>query len=82
MPVYRDVAQNTGVLTGALYPLDIDIDDPAIVAEIVAMAETAIRQDECSLSPELSASPPAVSDRERRRAKDHHSVVMRQAVNF
>ena len=30
---------NTGVLTGALYPLDIDVDDPAIVDEIVAMAE-------------------------------------------
>ena len=39
MPVYRDDALNTGVLTGALYPLDIDIEDPAIVAEIVAMAE-------------------------------------------
>ena len=39
MPVYRDDAQNTGVLTGAVYPLDIDIEDAAIVAEIVAMAE-------------------------------------------
>ena len=39
MPVYRDVAQNTGVLTGLVYPLDIDVEDPAIVAEIVAMAE-------------------------------------------
>ena len=40
MPVYRDVAQNTGILTGALYPLDIDVEDPTIVTEIVAMAET------------------------------------------
>ena len=39
MPAYREVAQNTGVLTGALYPLDIDVEDPTIVAEIVAMAE-------------------------------------------
>jgi hypothetical protein len=40
MPAYHDVAQNTGVLTGIIYPLDIDIDDPVIVNEIVAMAET------------------------------------------
>ena len=39
MPLYRDEAQNTGVLTGTVYPLDIDIEDPTIVAEIVAMAE-------------------------------------------
>ena len=39
MPLYRKVAQNTGVLTGKVYPLDIDVDDPAIVAEIVAMSE-------------------------------------------
>jgi Protein of unknown function (DUF3987)/Primase C terminal 2 (PriCT-2) len=39
MPVYYDTAQNTGVLTGVLFPLDIDVDDPAIVDEIVAMAE-------------------------------------------
>jgi hypothetical protein len=26
MPVYRDVAQNTGVLTGKLYPLDVDVE--------------------------------------------------------
>ena len=41
MPVYYDTATNTGVLTGsALYPLDVDVDDPAIVDEIVTMAET------------------------------------------
>jgi hypothetical protein len=39
MPVYRDYAENTGVLTGVVYPLDIDIEDPTVVAEIVAMAE-------------------------------------------
>ena len=39
MPVYREVAQNTGVLTGTVYPLDIDIEDAAIVAEILVMAE-------------------------------------------
>ena len=39
MPLYRDVAQNTGVLTGKVYPLDIDIEDAAIVTEIVAMTE-------------------------------------------
>ena len=39
MPIYRDYAENTGVLTGVVYPLDIDVEDPAIVAEIVAMAE-------------------------------------------
>jgi hypothetical protein len=39
MPVYHDDATNTGILTGALYPLDIDIEDTAIVAEIVAVAE-------------------------------------------
>ena len=38
MPVYREDATNTGVLTGAVYPLDIDIEDPTIVAEIVTMA--------------------------------------------
>ena len=40
MPAYYDVAENTGILTGVLFPLDIDIDDPPIVNEIVAMAET------------------------------------------
>ena len=39
MPVYRDYAENTGVLTGVVYPLDVDIEDQTIVAEIVAMAE-------------------------------------------
>ena len=39
MPVYRDDATNTGILTGTLYPLDIDIEDQAIVDEIVAMTE-------------------------------------------
>jgi hypothetical protein len=39
MPRYRNVAQNTGVLSGKLYPLDIDIDDPTIVSAIVAMTE-------------------------------------------
>ena len=39
MPLYRDVAQNTGVLTGEVYPLDIDVEDPATVAEIVAITE-------------------------------------------
>jgi hypothetical protein len=39
MPVYREEALNTGILTGALYPLDIDVEDPAIVAEIVTMTE-------------------------------------------
>ena len=29
MPLYSDVAQNTGVLTGEVYPLDIDVEDPA-----------------------------------------------------
>jgi hypothetical protein len=38
MPVYRDDATNTGILTGTVYPLDIDVEDPAIVTEIVAMA--------------------------------------------
>ena len=28
MPVYRDDATNTGILTGTVYPLDIDIEDP------------------------------------------------------
>ena len=40
MPAYHDVAENTGILTGVLFPLDIDVDDPPIVNEIVAMAET------------------------------------------
>ena len=40
MPAYYDVAENTGILTGVLFPLDIDVDDPPIVNEIVAMAET------------------------------------------
>ena len=40
MPAYCDVAENTGILTGVLFPLDIDVDDPPIVNEIVAMAET------------------------------------------
>jgi Protein of unknown function (DUF3987)/Primase C terminal 2 (PriCT-2) len=39
MPVYRDDATNTGILTGTVYPLDIDIEDPAIVIEIVTMTE-------------------------------------------
>ena len=39
MPIYRDVAQNTGVLTGELYPVDIDVEDATIVTEIVAMTE-------------------------------------------
>ena len=39
MPNYYDTAQNTGVLCGVLFPLDIDVDDPVIVDEIVAMAE-------------------------------------------
>ena len=39
MPNYRDIAQNTGVLTGEVYPLDLDVDDAAIVTEIVAMTE-------------------------------------------
>ena len=39
MPVYRDAAQNTGLLTGELFPIDIDCEDATIVAEIVAMAE-------------------------------------------
>ena len=39
MPVYRDVAQNTGLLTGELFPIDIDCEDATIVDEIVAMAE-------------------------------------------
>ena len=38
MPVYRRCAENTGILTGTVYPLDIDVEDPAIVTEIVAMA--------------------------------------------
>ena len=40
MPVYRDDALNTGVLTGTVYPLDIDVEDRTIVTEIVTMAET------------------------------------------
>ena len=78
MPVYRDDAMNTGVLTGTVYPLDIDIEDQTIVAEIVTMAETDIRQDDCSVPAELSALSPTLSDREPGRAKDHHSVVVRQ----
>jgi hypothetical protein len=38
MPIYRDFAENTGILTGKVYPIDIDVEDPAIVAEIVKMA--------------------------------------------
>jgi hypothetical protein len=38
MPVYRDFAENTGILTGRLYPIDVDVEDPTLVAEIVAMA--------------------------------------------
>ena len=38
MPVYRADALNTGILTGTIYPLDIDIEDQVIVDEIVAMA--------------------------------------------
>jgi hypothetical protein len=40
MPVYRDDALNTGILTGTVYPLDIDVEDQTIVTEIVTMAET------------------------------------------
>jgi hypothetical protein len=40
MPVYRDHALNTGILTGTVYPLDIDVEDQTIVTEIVTMAET------------------------------------------
>jgi hypothetical protein len=39
MPIYREHASNTGVLTGDIYPLDIDVEDPALVNELVAMAE-------------------------------------------
>jgi hypothetical protein len=39
MPRYSAGATNTGVLTGVLRPLDIDIEVQAIVDEIVAMAE-------------------------------------------
>jgi hypothetical protein len=39
IPVYRDYAENTGLLTGVLFPLDIDIDDPTVVDEIVALTE-------------------------------------------
>jgi hypothetical protein len=38
MPLYRANAQNTGILTGTCYPLDIDVEDPALVTELVAMA--------------------------------------------
>ena len=40
MPVYRDHALNTGILTGTVYSLDIDVEDQTIVTEIVTMAET------------------------------------------
>jgi hypothetical protein len=39
MPAYHDHSMNTGVLTGTVYPLDIDIEDPAIVTEVVTMAD-------------------------------------------
>ena len=39
MPGYRDDAINTGILTGTLYPLDIDIEEQSIVDEIVVMTE-------------------------------------------
>ena len=39
MPVCRDDALNTGILTGTVYPLDIDVEDQTIVTEIVTMAE-------------------------------------------
>ena len=39
MPVYRNDALNTGILTGTLYPLDIDIEEQSIVDEIVGMTE-------------------------------------------
>ena len=39
MPAYRADALNTGILTGAVRALDIDVEDPAVVTEIVAMAE-------------------------------------------
>src|SRR6516225_1109827 len=38
MPVYHDCAENTGVLTGPVYPVDVDVEDPATSAEIVAMS--------------------------------------------
>ena len=38
MPIYRDFAENTEILTGKLYPVDIDVEDPALVVEIVTMA--------------------------------------------
>ena len=39
MPVCRDDALNTGILTGTVYPLDIDVEDQTTVTEIVTMAE-------------------------------------------
>jgi hypothetical protein len=38
MPAYDATAENTGVLCGALFPLDIDVEDASIVDEITAMA--------------------------------------------
>jgi hypothetical protein len=38
MPIYRDFAENTGILTGRLYPVDVDVEDPTLAVEIVAMA--------------------------------------------
>jgi hypothetical protein len=38
MPVYNNCAENTGILTGKIYAPDIDIEDPVVVSEIVAMA--------------------------------------------
>jgi Protein of unknown function (DUF3987)/Primase C terminal 2 (PriCT-2) len=40
MPDFREDAINTGILTGDIYPLDVDIEDASVVAEIVTMAET------------------------------------------
>src|SRR4051812_9836958 len=39
MPPYRSHAQNTGILARGLRPLDVDIEDQTIVAEIIAEAE-------------------------------------------
>ena len=39
MPVYRDHAQNTGILTGTVYALDIDAEDLTIVTKLIPIAE-------------------------------------------
>src|SRR4051812_20598462 len=39
LPPFRPHATNTGILARGLRPLDVDIEDQAIVAEIVAEAE-------------------------------------------